>query len=164
MYLLYQAISVVHELRKSPNSSHSRLIHFSILHLHLVSHITSIPLQSHFLVAHFPLHAQGFISDALSLFTGKAGLLNRDFRLATTCSFEGRSFPAKYCSTNDFGSTGRTSFAWTLAFLRVGYLYLRWTTSFKINSTYPIKIIFLLKIFFAPIIICQWLAPSWDAC
>jgi hypothetical protein len=51
-----------------------------------------------------------------------------------------------------------------LAFLRVGYLYLRWTTSFKINSTYPIKIIFLLKIFFAPIIICQWLAPSWDAC
>jgi hypothetical protein len=30
-------------------------------------------------VAHFPLHAQGFISVALSLFTGKAGLLNRDW-------------------------------------------------------------------------------------
>jgi hypothetical protein len=80
------------------------------------------------------------ISLMLSLYLqGKAGLLNQDYWLATTCSFEGRSFPAKYCSTNDFGSTGRTAlveFAWTLAFLRVGYLYLRWTTSFKINSTY----------------------------
>lgn len=87
---------------------HSRLVHLAILHLHWLSHTTSIALQSHFLVAHFPLHAQGLIFDSLSLLTGKAGLLNRDFRFATTCSFDCRSFPAKYCSTNDLGSTGST--------------------------------------------------------
>ena len=49
-------------------------------------------LQSHFLVAHFPLQTQGLLSDALSLLAGKAGVLNCDFLLATTCSFEqGRS-------------------------------------------------------------------------
>ena len=37
---------------------HSRLLHLSILHLHLLSHATSNPLHLHLLVAHFPLHAQ----------------------------------------------------------------------------------------------------------
>ena len=43
-------------------------------------------------MAHFPLQAHGFLADSLSVLAGKAGLLNRDFRLATTCSFDGRSF------------------------------------------------------------------------
>lgn len=101
--------------------THSRLIHLSILHLQFVSHMTSIPLQSHLLVAHLPLHAQGILFDSLPLLLGSAGLLNLDIRLATTCSFDSRSFPVKYCSTKDFGSAGSTSFACSLAFFIVLY-------------------------------------------
>lgn len=68
---------------------------YTTLHLHLLSHSTSIPLQSHFLVAHLPLQAQGLYPDPLSLFVGRAGVLKRDFLLETTCSFNGRSFPSK---------------------------------------------------------------------
>ena len=91
---------------------------------------------------HFPLQAHGFLADSLSVLAGKAGLLNRDFRLATTCSFDGRSFPSRYCSTSDFGWIGSTSFAWTLAFFCVLYLLLSWTASFYIKSTYPAKMNF----------------------
>ena len=68
-------------------------------------------LQSHFLVAHFPLQAQGLLSDVLSLLTGKTGVLNL---LATTCSFEGCSFPgcsfpAKYFSPARCGYTLRVT-------------------------------------------------------
>ena len=90
---------------------HSRLLHLSILHLHLLSHATSNPLHLHLLVAHFPLHAQDTFSNSTCVLVGSAGLLNLDFRLAITCSFRSLSFPAKYCSTKDFGSTGSTSFA-----------------------------------------------------
>ena len=76
----------------------------------VVHHIT---LYTAFLVAHFPL------PDCLSVLAVKAGLLNQDFRLATTCYFDGRSFPSKYCLTSDFGSTGSTSLTQTLAFRSV---------------------------------------------
>jgi hypothetical protein len=96
---------------------YSRFIHFSTLHL--LSHSTSIPLQSHFLDAHLPLQAQGLYPDPLSLFVGRAGVLKRDFLLETTCFFNGRYFPSKYCSTSDCGSAGSTTFACTLAFFIV---------------------------------------------
>ena len=57
---------------------HSRLIHFSILHLHLLSHATSIPLHLHLLVAHFPLHAQDIFCNSTCVLVGNAGLLNLD--------------------------------------------------------------------------------------
>ena len=101
-------------------NAHSRFLHFSSLHLHVLSHITSIALQLHFLVAHFPLQAHGLLTDLCSVLVGRAGVLKRDFLLATTCSFKGRSFPVKYCSTRVCGSAGSTSFAWSLAFLKVG--------------------------------------------
>lgn len=126
MNLIYkQTCSVIFtDITKTSSLPHSRFLHFSTLQLHFVSHIKSLPLQSHFLVAHFPLQAHGFLVDSLSLFVGKAGLLNRDFRLATTCSFDGRSFPSRYCSTSDLGSTGSTLLTWTLAFFSVLYLLL----------------------------------------
>ena len=114
-------------------------MHLANLHLHLLSHDTSTALQLHFRVAHFPLQAQGLFSDLCFSLVGKAGLLNRDFLLATTCSFEGRSFPAKYCATRDCGSAGSMLCAWTLAFFIVLYWLLNLMTSFKINCTYPVR-------------------------
>ena len=82
-----------------------------LANLHLLSHDTSTALQLHFRVAHFPLQAQGLFSARCFSLVGKAGLLNCDFLPATTCSFKGHSFPAKYYTTGDCGSAGSMSCA-----------------------------------------------------
>ena len=117
---------------------YSLLIHFASLHLHLFWHNNPNALQSHVEVAHFPLHLQIFVWGLLPCeLSGRAGVLYLAFLLASICSFEGLSFPAKYCSTRDCGSGGSIISACALAFFKVEHWLLSFTTSFNINCTYP---------------------------